>query len=265
MFYNCKIIEYQDSYHIEFYDRGIKREDSTKNEILNDDNSIDHIYTDLNNIRSDEQIAHCLNVSKNRSKRNLYRIARSNKWDYFITLTFDRNKTDSSDYNLVVSKLKNYLQNMRKRKCPNLKYLIVPEFHKDGIHFHFHGLIANVEDLIFNDSGKTDFIGNKIYNITNWKIGFTTATKVNDNGRVTAYIGKYITKELMINLKYKRRYYASDNCYVSDEELYNIPYDELMDNICQDINYISTIPIQGVNRIKYIEVSKDCEFLKNRD
>lgn len=264
MFYNCKIIEYQDSYHIEFYDKGIKRSDETKQEILTDDN-IDHIYADTNSERSAEQITHCLNVSKNRSKRNLYRIARSNKWDYFITLTFDRTKTDSSNYDLVVSKLKNHLQNLRKRKCPDLKYLIVPEFHKDGIHFHFHGLLANVDSFIFEDSGRTDFLGNTIYNITNWnkKIGFTTATKIKDNGRVTSYIGKYITKDLMNNLKYKRRYYASENCYISDEVLYNISYSKLIESISSDIQYISTIPIQGVNRIKYIEVSKDCEFLKD--
>ena len=200
MFYNCKIIEYQDSFHIEFYEKGIKRNEEKEIEILTDEN-IDHIYTDTNGKRSNEQINHCLNVSKNRSKRNLYRIARSNNWEWFITLTFDQKKTDSSNYDLVVSKLKNYLQNLRKRKCPDLKYLIVPEFHKDGKHFHFHGLLSGVNDFIFEDSGHTDFMDNKIYNIINWNknLGFTTATKIIDNARVTSYIGKYITKDLHIH------------------------------------------------------------------
>lgn len=266
MNYNCKIIEYQDSIHIEFYDVSIKRSEEPKEQILTDDNSIDHIFTDENNHRSDKQIAHCLNVSKNRSKRNLYRIARSNSWDWFITLTFDQKKNDSSDYDLVVSKLKNYLQNLRKRRFPDLKYLIVPEFHKDGKHFHFHGLLSGVNDFEFVDSGHKDFLGETIYNIENWSknLGYTTATKIKDNAKVTSYIGKYITKDMMNHLKYKRRYYASENCYVSPEEYYNIPYDELINGISEDINYISTIPINGVNRIKYIEVSKDCKFLIDR-
>ena len=266
MNYNCKIIEYENSYHIEFYDVSIKRTEDSKHEILTDDNSIDHIYTDKNNDRSVKQIEHCLNVSKNRSKRNLYRIARSNTWDWFITLTFDQKKTDSSDYDLVVSKLKNYLQNKRKRGCPDLKYLIVPEFHKDGKHYHFHGLLSGVNDFEFKDSGHKDFLGETIYNITNWSknLGHTTATRIKDNARVTSYIGKYITKDMMNKLKYKRRYYASENCYVSPEEFYNIPYEDLMSGIAEHIDYISTITINGVNRIKYIEVSKDCEFLIDR-
>ena len=41
----------------------------------------------------------------NRAKNKIYRIARSNNWDWFITLTFDRTKTDASDYDTVINKL----------------------------------------------------------------------------------------------------------------------------------------------------------------
>ena len=30
-----------------------------------------------------------------------------------------------------------------------MKYIIVPELHKDKEHYHFHGLLANVDNLTF--------------------------------------------------------------------------------------------------------------------
>lgn len=263
MNYNCKISEYEDYFHVEIFNKSISRKDlPTNEEIINDEPNIDFIYDDTNKNRTPEEIEHCLNVSKNRSKRNLYHIARSNKWDWFITLTFDRKKTDASDYDMVISKLKNWLQNTRKRKCPDLKYLIVPEFHSDGINFHFHGLLANIDCFELEDSGKCDFAGNKIYNITNWKknYGHCTATRIIDNARVTSYIGKYITKDLMNNLKYKHRFYASDNCYSSNIELFDWSFDDCLEVCGDDLSYIKTVRTPD-NQIHYMEISKNNEFL----
>lgn len=256
MQYNCKVIDYGDTFHVQFYSRNIEREDNKdinlREDIINDSQFEQQEIIE----RSEEEKARCIKVSQNRSKNNLYKIARSNKWDYFITLTFDRNKVDSSNYQLVQKKLKTYMSNLRRRN-PDLKYLFVPEFHKDGIHYHFHGLLANCNDLIFVDSGHKDFLNNTIYNITNWSFGFTTATIVKDSSRVSSYIGKYITKDLLNTLPNQHRYYASRNCNVCEEIFYNIPYDDFMNEFLDDIQYMKSVavPMSG-QIIKYFEIKK---------
>ena len=120
-------------------------------------------------------------------------------------------KTDSSDYDAVTARLQKFLNNLQQRKCPNLKYLIVPEYHADNKHYHFHGLLAQCDGLSFSYSGHDTEDGEPIFNILNWKFGFTTATRVTDTRRVSSYITKYITKESQVFLKEKNRYYVSRN------------------------------------------------------
>lgn len=147
--------------------------------------------------------------SMNRTINKVYHLSRSNIWDWFITLTFDPEKVNSFDYGNCTKKLKNWLD-IVKRSCPDLKYIIVPEKHKSG-RFHFHGLFADCEGLEFTDSGHTTKGGIPIYNVGRYKLGFSTATKVTDNERVTKYISKYITKDLCAVSVGKKRYWASRN------------------------------------------------------
>ena len=124
-------------------------------------------------------------ISSNRSKKAIYDIARSNKWDYFITLTFDRKKIDSTDYDLIIKKVGKWLNNLR-RVNENLKYILVPEFHADGCHYHFHGLLANCDNIDFVDSGVKTDNNEIIFNIKNYRMGFSYATKVIDTKRVSS-------------------------------------------------------------------------------
>lgn len=148
-------------------------------------------------------------VSRNRTLKNLYYDTRSNEWEWFITLTFDPKKVDRYDYDAVVKKLKNWLI-MCRRDCPDMKYILVPELHKDGA-FHFHGLIANCDALQFVNSGVKDKSGKSIYNIGKYKLGWTTATRVESTEKVSKYISKYITKELCAATFGRKRYWKSRN------------------------------------------------------
>lgn len=149
-------------------------------------------------------------ISVNRSKHTIFEIARANTWDWFVTLTFDRNKVDSSDYDTLVRIVGNWLNHL-KRKAPNIKYLAVSELHKDGIHYHFHALFADCEELDFIESGHETKDGLPIYNLDNFRFGFSTATRVSDTHRVALYITKYFTKALETRTKGKRRFLASKN------------------------------------------------------
>ena len=139
--------------------------------------------------------------SYNRAKNNLFDILMSNAdIGYFVTMTFDGERVNRYDYGEVVKKLGVWLDNNVRRN--GLRYVLVPEFHKDGA-VHFHGFM-NAESLKIDAaiSPKTGrpltAKGKQIYNITAFPYGFTTAIKVGENTdertACAKYIYKYITK-----------------------------------------------------------------------
>lgn len=148
--------------------------------------------------------------STNRSKQAIYSYARCVKWDWFLTFTIDDEKKDRFNYDSCSKAIRMWLNNQRKRFAPDLKYLVVPEQHKDGA-WHFHGLLADCGKMVFAYSGHKDSTKKKIYNLENYKLGFTTATRVTDYHKVARYIGKYVTKDLCGMTKGKQRYFVSKN------------------------------------------------------
>lgn len=153
-----------------------------------------------------------------RSKSNLIDLVYHNSmidpWQYFVTLTFDPKEVDSLDYEIVSEALAKWLDNM-KHQNPNMAYVIVPELHKSG-RIHFHGLFRDVPnwDLVPARSERTGNLikknGVQIYNLVNYKYGFTTVSEIKNQEAVSVYMSKYMTKEL-INLNYKKRYWSSRN------------------------------------------------------
>lgn len=245
--YNCRVVTYPNSQHVTFYKKTINK--GQKQECLT--------KTYQEKIRTKEQENECKRISLNQTKNRIYKIARSNMWEWFITITFDRNKTDSSEYDIVVNRLQIFLENLKKRSCPDLKYLIVPELHADGEHYHFHGLLSNCDGLKFRYSGKNDRkSGKPIFNITNWKWGFSTATKVEDTNRVSSYITKYITKENVNILKEKRRFYASRNIEKPQEDFIVADEDGFQQLYSDRITYCKSIEVKEAHQqISYYEVS----------
>lgn len=176
--------------------------------------------------------------SVNRSVNSIYEIARSNKWEYFLTLTFNPDKVDSTDYDCVVKKLSMWINNFKKKYAPNLKYLIVPELHKSG-RYHFHGLLADIGNAELIDSGKKDKDNEVIYNLGNYKLGFTTCTRIKDLDRVSKYIGKYITKDLCCVTFGKKRYWNSKNLDKPTVKKYIMSHEEIMDMVDSVSNRIT--------------------------
>lgn len=156
-----------------------------------------------------------------RAKNKIYDYARANQWEYFLTFTFSPEKADRSNYDEVKKKLTKWLNNISGRYCAGkLKYLVVPELHKDLKNWHFHGLLANCDGIIFEPSGLVDKQGRTIYNLPQYKLGFSTATKISSTEKASGYICKYVTKQLDIKLSGKRRYLISNNLNKPIEEKY---------------------------------------------
>ena len=249
MVYNARAKTFSRGQQVTIYSKTFSKneEEKKKNEKLSKS------YKNIN--RTKEQEEHCKTYSIKQTKNRIYDIARANEWDWFITLTFDRKKKDSSDYDVVINELTQFLKNVRLRQCPDMKYLIVPELHADGEHYHFHGLLANCDNLCFTYSGRIDRKSKRpIYNIAKWTLGFTTATQVQDTARVSSYITKYITKECVAVLKNKKRYYASHNIDRPGIDYSIVDKDEFLEMYGADISYCKTIDVpQASMQIMYCE------------
>ena len=199
-------------------------------------------------------------VSRNRTIQKVYEVTRSNMWEWFITLTFNPEKVNSFDYAEVSKILSKWLNHLKERYAPDLKYSIVPELHKSG-RYHFHGLIADTGNMIFEDSGHKTFGGETIYNLGNYKLGFTTATKINDVSRASSYITKYITKDLCATTANKKRYWCSRNLNEVDITDYCMTREEIetmLDSLSDNIQYAKTIDVPILDQsVRILEVSEN--------
>lgn len=207
--------------------------------------------------RTQKQIDQSREKSMNRTKNKIYEIARSNQWEYFITLTFNPQKVNSKNYDYVVQTVHEWIRKLKKEYAPDLYYILVPELHADGKKWHFHGLLGNTGNIQFTDSGHKsgDAI---IYNIAQFPYGFSTATKVRDSNKVSAYITKYITKDLCAVTENRKRYWVSTNVNRPAPVDYNMSPDEiacLLEDISEDVMHMKTLEFsQAGQKIKYIEM-----------
>lgn len=146
--------------------------------------------------------------------------------DLFVTLTLSPDEIDRADISAIMGKLNTYLDNRVRRK--GLKYVLVPEFHKDGINYHFHGLFNSCACKL-KDSTHTTKNGQTIYNLPDWKLGFTTAIKIYGESRtkVARYVGKYITKQMDGGKIAGRYYYHGGELATPKCEYFHLDFDGL--------------------------------------
>ncbi len=165
-----------------------------------------------------------LERSIRRTKRTVLDYALCNKFDLFVTFTF---KADRADINKCRSKMKNWLKNEQTRKG-KFAYVIVPEFHKDGISLHFHAMLMNypgklLEAINPNTNEPLIKYWGQVYDIPSYTLGHTEAYKIadtwEDQARVGHYLCKYITKDMPV-FQAKNRYWVSSGLAVPKFEFH---------------------------------------------
>ena len=173
---------------------------------------------------------HVDEVSIKRTKKKVYDYAKSNEWEWFVTFTFSPDKVNRYNYDECTKYLSKWFNNL-KRSSPALSYLVVPEQHKDGA-YHFHGLFSGINERQIVWTGKyvikrvrglrSKFVRTKekIYKIGSYKLGWMTATRVREMEKVTSYITKYITKDMLNGLHGRKRYWCSRNLVLPLEEVF---------------------------------------------
>ena len=161
-------------------------------------------------IESDEQReapaldpANVLRASRRAKIRAFDTILCNPDLDTFATFTYaPDDDLDKASYENCYEILRPWLSNRVQRK--GLRYVIVPELHKSGA-VHFHGIMnSSALKLIQATSPYTGkpLTRNKlpIYNLTDWRAGFSTAQIIGgediDREKVSKYIFKYMGKQL---------------------------------------------------------------------
>lgn len=179
-----------------------------------------------------------------RAKDKVFEIAFANDFQYFITLTLDKEKISRTNKDEIIHALNIWLQNLVAR-C-GFMYVLCPEYHEDEQAIHFHGLCSGSLKLV--DSGtvlvdnfkkpihvdkaqRMGFTGRTVYNLENWKYGFSTVLELdNQKERVALYVTKYIVKD---SDKIIGRYYYSGGKGLVRQvptEYQNYPYSEFNGN-----------------------------------
>jgi hypothetical protein len=121
--------------------------------------------------------------------------------DMFATFTYSPEGNDRTSYDDVYKKLSVWCSNAVQRK--GLKYVAVPEYHKDGEAIHFHMVVNHSAMKLRFARHNGQFIkhsnGSPVYNIEDWAHGFTTAVDINakpeDRDAVAKYVFKYMGKQ----------------------------------------------------------------------
>lgn len=177
--------------------------------------------------------------------------ARSNDFTHFITLTQDTKIVgDRFDDEIALSNLDRFLKTIRKqakRKEVNLKYIVVPERHKNNA-LHFHMLVHDYpyEFIDSNHVRKK----RKIYKCEQWKYGISDVIEIYGDGSALGnYIKKYVTKQMMTqNLgRSKKKYWCSKGLLLPKIEYYDTDVCENMkeDWVSSDGN-VKIYNIKGV-------------------
>lgn len=166
-----------------------------------------------------------LRESISRSRAKIFEYAMCNEFEYFITMTMDKEKVKSRyDLDGYIKDLGQWIRDRRKKTGQDIQYLLIPEQHKDGA-WHMHGLISGLDQRNEMELFKaTDKIPGKMRNMIkqgrklyNWlpystKYGFNSCERVKSTLAVSLYITKYITKNMandMKNRKNKKVYYST--------------------------------------------------------
>ena len=141
----------------------------------------------------ENEINERLSQSISRTKSRVYELAMCNKFRFFCTLTLDEGLRDRFDLKAFSKDFGQFIRNFNRDRSEEnkVKYLIIPEKHKNGA-WHAHGLLQGLtdDDLIKNEYGHLDWVAYKK------RFGFISLSAIRDPVACSSYITKYITKDV---------------------------------------------------------------------
>jgi len=131
-----------------------------------------------------------------RTRSTIHELAYCNQWELFITLTLDPLLYDRHDLRKWHKDLTQWLRDYKKAYGTKIKFLLIPEQHKDGA-WHIHGLLMGLpsDHLQKNHNGYLDWLPYR------QKFGYCSIDQIKNHEAVSKYITKYISKDLADGIK----------------------------------------------------------------
>ena len=227
----------------------------------------------LTNEENDEEKDY-LEKSINRTKTKISDYVLCNNFTHFVTFTFDpsnskvKNEENRKDLRKMSKLLMTWINseqiNHFRLHGHRFKYLIVPERHKNNA-WQFHAIFEDYKNDIqdfYSSKNKyltVDEIRSKNKKPKNqrgflprYKLGRSEIAPIKDKTKMSNYIKKYITKDL-INEKYKKRYWCSKN----------LKTPEIIENIVESSTTISKeYLLKEYDYHKIYIIPKDSEYFR---
>lgn len=164
--------------------------------------------TDSNKSPPGEAEKQRLACNLSRARSTIYELALCNDWEWFFTFTLDPEKYDRSDLKTFQKDLSRFFRKYREKHKVNVKYLLVPEQHKDGINWHMHGFLMNLPEKHLRKFTPEEqlpyYIRHKLESnqpVYDWeayrkKFGFCNIEPIRDLEASAKYVTKYISKSI---------------------------------------------------------------------
>ena len=142
----------------------------------------------------DKKMAHSLS----RTKSQVLEYALCNDWNWFGTFTLNPKKYKRDDLDTFIKDLGQFIRDQRKKYQMDIKYLLIPELHKDGKNWHMQGLLSEIpyQDMEPHPLKKLSEKGYISWESYRQKFGFNSLGPIRDNIKTALYITKYISKNL---------------------------------------------------------------------
>lgn len=149
-----------------------------------------------------------------RARSMVLQYALCNKWDFFITITVNPDDFDRWSLDEIYKYMSQWFRDYRKKYGYNIRYVLVPEHHKDGA-WHFHGLISGIcpSDVTAFVPGihpqKLIVAGYKNFPLLGAAVGYVSLSELRNPVGAAFYVTKYVTKEHARSGFYEHLYYCS--------------------------------------------------------
>lgn len=169
-----------------------------------------------------------LSQSVSRTRSKIFEIALCNPFEWFVTLTLDKEKRDRYDLSAFRKDFSQFVRNENKKRAEaqKIEYLLIPEQHSDGA-WHMHGLFKGLteNDFIINKNGYFEWLE------YSKRFGFFSCSRIKSHEKCSAYITKYVTKDIKKSTKLNKgqhSYFASQGLKRREplfiREVGNIPF-----------------------------------------
>lgn len=132
--------------------------------------------------------------SVSRLRARIQELAFCNPWNCFVTFTLDPNKRNRYDIDEFEA-LTRHLKYVRQTRCPELRFMLILESHKDGA-FHGHAFMYLPADFIaeeftVNSNGYLEWTD------ISFRFGYMSIKPFDGSPAAVFYVMKYVTKDIL--------------------------------------------------------------------